>query len=406
MMKRTLIEYRRECGVPLSASQAAVLAGPASPIGVEVSSGQPGVYDLTPGSMVGHFTTPDLDIRILPKVGVDRLMFLLAYSADTARWRELVTEFGHAEDVYEAVVPAFVRLVARATHRGLLHGYRSLDDSLATVRGRIRIADQVRTRIGLMPPVEVQYDEFTADIIENRIIRAALDQLRACGARSPTVARALREVEFAFRDVHLCKYSPQAVPEVSFTRLNEHYKPAIRLATLLLRSASFELRSSGVAAPAFLVDMNRVFEAFVHRALEEMLPVGKGELRRGAVAGHLDTDDTIALKPDLTYWRSGRCVFVGDAKYKVRDGDRAASADVYQMLAYLTALDLRSGVIVYPTGEAEPRRIRIGATGQVIELLAIPLNAPPTAILASMADLALRATESARRDAASWVGSA
>lgn len=133
--------------------------------------------------------------------------------------------------------------------------------------------------------------------------------------------------------------------------------------------------------------------------------MGMGVLRRGIVAAHLDTDGSVALKPDLSYWRAGRCVFVGDAKYKARNADHAASADVYQMLAYLTALGLRSGVIVYPTGEAEPRRIRIAATGQVIDLATIPLGAPPAEILASVEELARRASGSSARPASQLIHS-
>lgn len=129
-----------------------------------------------------------------------------------------------------------------------MHGSRFLY-ALPTFRGRIRTAGQIRSRVVLVPPIEVRYVEFTPDTLENRVIRAAVDRLRACGARSASVARLLREVEFAFRDVTLCRYAPREVPEVGFTRLSDHYKPAIRLTTLLLRSASFELRSSGVSAP-------------------------------------------------------------------------------------------------------------------------------------------------------------
>ena len=45
------------------------------------------------------------------------------------------------------------------------------------MRGRIRFDAQVRGRFGLSPPVEVRYDDFTADITANRLVKAAVARL-------------------------------------------------------------------------------------------------------------------------------------------------------------------------------------------------------------------------------------
>ena len=68
----------------------------------------------------------------------------------------------------------------RSTHSlvALLHGYREEEDALQTVRGRIRLDDQMRRRPGFLLPVEVRYDEFTDDILENRLVKAAVVRLK------------------------------------------------------------------------------------------------------------------------------------------------------------------------------------------------------------------------------------
>ena len=46
-------------------------------------------------------------------------------------------------------------------------------------------------------------------------------------------------------------------------------------------------------------------------------------------------------------------MFVGDAKYKnIADGG-VRNADLYQLLAYTTALNLPGGLLVYAKGEAD-----------------------------------------------------
>jgi len=62
------------------------------------------------------------------------------------------------------------------------------------------------------------------------------------------------------------------------------------------------------------------------------------------VAGQPD----LHLRPDVTLDRAGRPVLVVDAKWKRLKGTPLVTEDVYQVLAYCTALGVRRGVLVYP----------------------------------------------------------
>jgi 5-methylcytosine-specific restriction enzyme subunit McrC len=48
---------------------------------------QSGTFDLTPGATVGAMQLGDRAIVIRPKVGIERLMFLLGYASDPKGWR-------------------------------------------------------------------------------------------------------------------------------------------------------------------------------------------------------------------------------------------------------------------------------------------------------------------------------
>ena len=92
----------------------------------------------------------------------------------------------------------------------------------------------------------------------------------------------------------------------------------------------------------------------------------------------------MGLEPDLTWWRHGRCVFVGDCKYK-RTSD---GADVYQLLAYLTGLDLDEGLLVYAAGEDIDRTATIRAAGKRIHVRTVDVARPPADVLAQVRTLA------------------
>ena len=68
---------------------------------------------------------------------------------------------------------------------------------------------------------------------------------------------------------------------------------------------------------------------------------------------------------DLSY------VFVGDAKYKRVVNEQVPNADLYQLLAYATALGLPGGMLIYAKGEAEPvvHEVRNSAKSLVVSSL-------------------------------------
>ena len=115
---------------------------------------------------------------------------------------------------------ALASAARRAFSRGLLHGYRTEEEALHTVRGRIMFAEQIRRRYGVALPVEVRYDEFTDDIRANRLVKAAAYRLGGMRLRWPTARTGLGWVAAMLDNVSLMEFPPNAVPEVRFDRLN------------------------------------------------------------------------------------------------------------------------------------------------------------------------------------------
>jgi len=141
--------------------------------GIVIQPSGSGTYQLTPGSIVGSISTPTLRVVIRPKFPIERVFYVIA----TARRIELsrsLTVLGEQPDLTEGFVGLYINMLAPRLRRGLLKGYRQEKDSLQTIRGRLRTADQARRRYGLPLPVEVSFDEFTEDIPENRLIKASL----------------------------------------------------------------------------------------------------------------------------------------------------------------------------------------------------------------------------------------
>ena len=370
MREINLTEYQ-PCEVRLSEDERSALAQAKNDLGLAIEHNGEDSYTLRPSSIVGAVEVIGLSVLIRPKIEIEQLISLACYRD----WRDLVqsSDFDFPEEwaLPDVIAAMFAAAAEKAFARGLLHGYVEREEALQTVRGRIRFDEQIRRRFGLPLPVEVRYDEFTDDVLPNRLVKAANRRLRRAGlrdtARSRETRRRLGRIDALLDGVSLCDYPPNAVPEVKFDRLNQHYKRVVELSRLILRQDRFEAMRGKFRASGFLMDMNKVFQDFVTVALREKLGLSADEFRSDKrLAGHLAEKDPtkgnrIALYPDISWWEGKRCVFVGDAKYKrIRKDARVPNADLYQILAYATALDLPGGLLIYAKDDETERDAPLG----------------------------------------------
>jgi 5-methylcytosine-specific restriction enzyme subunit McrC len=106
------------------------------------------------------------------------LLFLLGYAADPG-FRPEDVDGVPDDDLWPAIAETLCRHAERAVMRGILQGYVTREEALPLVRGRVRIANQLARRPGMLLPIEVRYDEYDVDVAENRILRSALRRMLA-----------------------------------------------------------------------------------------------------------------------------------------------------------------------------------------------------------------------------------
>ena len=388
MRTLTLREWEPRSGLALDAAERdalrAVFAAQVQP-----APGSESTFNVRPQGRIGALQIGGTAVVVEPKIAISNVVFLLGYSADPGRWREDDARIGHATDLTGGVVELFLLMVERALSQGLLRGYRSEDADLHTVQGRIDFGRQLRSRPGQYLPLAVRRSRYDVDVTENQIVLGAAMALDRLNVRSPHLRHRLRRVIETMADVSRLHFPAGQVPDVTWTRLNRHYEPAVRLARLLLSGSCPDLRIGTVQARGLVLDMAVVFEDFLRVALREALHATPREFPTGDHCPHLFLDQglRVRLKPDLSLWSHGQCTFVGDAKYK-RDPGPGRSADIYQLLAYATATGLPSATLVYAQGPSEPRWHDIPAAGVRIGVRHLDLAVPPTVILRHVQSLA------------------
>ncbi len=358
---------------------------------IEPVKGTQDEYTLTPGTIIGVFETAGCSVCIKPKIPIKQMISLLCYTIGKVKFQE--DEFGFQENTAlpDALALALGAAARRCFSRGLLQGYRLTEESLHAVRGRIRLDDQIRQRSGVLLPIEVRYDEFTDDILPNRLVKAAASRLRGSPLMLPEAPRELALVARMLGNVSQVEFPRGAVPDVKFDRLNEHYRSVVTLAQLILRERMFEANRGRVRASGFMVNMTRFFQEFVTVAMRLSLDVGGYERFGEREIQSLDIENSVTLKPDLTWWDGEKYVFVGDAKYKRAD-DGVRNSDLYQLLAYVTALDLPGGILVYGNGK-DHHSYTVRHSGKKLEMFPLDLSGSLDQVLAKVDEIAERARD-------------
>lgn len=348
----------------------------------------PARWRLITDSRVGVLTVSDCDIRVTPKLAIPRLMFLLSYAADPRGWRELGPLFNVEDDLFSAVAHGFALQAERALSPAPLRGYVVVEESETTLRGRVRMSDQLARRPGLPIPLELTYDDHLLDVPENRLLRGAAELLLRMQQIPKSARLRLLRVRATLEEV---EPEPPALlvraPEI--TRLNQRYAGALALAELILRGTSITTSRGEVASTAFVFDMNKVFEDFLSTALRVALERRGGRVRLQYARTYLDEAGRLKLKPDITWWHDGLSRSVIDAKYKALAVSGIPNADAYQMLAYCIAFGLDCGYLVYAkdAGQESLEHV-VRDLGTMIRVRSIDVEREPAEVLSEVGALA------------------
>ncbi|WP_417473312.1 McrC family protein [Luteimonas mephitis] len=322
-------------------------------------------------SFVGVIRAPDgFQIEVLPKVGkaigggaVEARKLLIEMLCCLQAFRHVQTDSAMISaarmPVLEVFIAEFLRAVEHIVKRGLRSDYTSKQGNLFALRGKLLMAPHFRQNLCRADRFFAEYDEFSTDRPENRLLHAALRRVLMLSA-SHTNQKLARELGFVFADV------PVSVqPRIDFQRVRldrgmDYYTDALAWARLFLEEESPLTGTGHHRAPSLLFPMEAVFEAFVAKHLAKQLvrPLKlKAQARSHHLVRHLD-QNWFRLKPDLLIRNADRDSLVLDTKWKLLNGLKAngtdkyglSQGDFYQLQAYgQSYLDGNGDVVlIYP----------------------------------------------------------
>lgn len=334
--------------------------------GVEIREMRSGVH-IKASSWIGVVRFDSFTLRIHPKLNNIDIMRMLVVAGGLERLRryratrdyELRDNNVSLFDIVALLLADACTLIAKD---GLLRGYVAEEEDLSVMRGSLRIAEQVRRRYGQVNRLECRYDEHNADIIENRILHTALALCRRY-VQHPIVRNRVQRLLDTFAIASQPVDSDWRVirSEMTYNRLNSHYKEAHALAWMVMAGLNVQdiLAAGSTRGFAFLLDMNPLFEKFVEVLVRSVLRNDPIDIHAQLTAtGHIwdaERNQTYKrIRPDLLLTTQTGLKLAVDAKYKRYDIHKLHEGDIYQSFLYTYAFRsvqadmLPSALIIYP----------------------------------------------------------
>lgn len=310
---------------------------------------------------VGVISTPDgTQIEILPKTSeselpdnqlpeIRRTLLKMLRSVDGVVPIETTDAMLNLEKMPlpEMLIQTFLNKLSSVVRKGIRKDYQRIEAEEKFLKGRLRVAQQLRQPAGKQHLFQIQYDVFSEDRAENRLIHSALVAISKW-AKTSFNQKLARELRFAFDVVPESSNYKADFQQWRTSRDMIYYQPLLPWLRLILNQLSPFAVKDKHQGISFLFPMEMVFEKYVFKQLPETLKWPfklEGQKSSKYLATQADKD-VFNLRPDLAIYEGKECRAILDTKWKrinqnqtYANGDEdrksgISQSDMYQLFAY------------------------------------------------------------------------
>jgi 5-methylcytosine-specific restriction enzyme subunit McrC len=316
---------------------------------------------------VGYVEVGKLGIEILPKadrksaggpqVWRDGLLEMLrvAMGMRLESPRSAAQELAR-HSFLDLIALRFVAEVELLQRHGLAKGYRRHRANGATFKGRLVVAEHLRENLVRADRFFVEFHTFDHDVLVNRVLSEALDELQRCSLSAVVGSRvAACRALFPACESNL---PIDVFDRLRLTRSTARYESTLMLARMVLERTGPRLRAGRTRVFALLFDMNRLWERYVAVLFRRAAPQSmKVSAQENCAFWKPVARPRRRVRPDVVVRNSeaphrGRLVV--DTKWKV-SRPLPSDDDLKQMFVYNELLGIERAVLVCPASNEKAR---------------------------------------------------
>lgn len=283
-------------------------------------------------------------------------------------------------NLYEIFINMYLQEVRYLINKGVKSFYERKEENLNVFKGKLNVREQINKNLLHKEKFYIEYDEYTVNRPENRLIKSTLLKLQKLSNYIENI-KEIRNLLNSFEFIDESKNYDKDFSQVVIDRSNKEYENLMDWSRVFLYNKSFTTFSGSTAARSLLFPMEKVFESFVANELMKSTRDKQWEIStqdRGLFL--FDSPEKFSLRPDIVIRLEDDEVVVMDTKWKVLVNDEGrnygvSQADMYQMYAYAKKYNTKKVIVIYPLNTEMRETVTfISDDGVEVNLFFIDLN--------------------------------
>jgi len=249
-------------------------------------------------------------------------------------------------NIFEIFITMFLEELTVLVKKGIKADYIATADNLYFLKGKIKLNKQIVHNLLHKEKFFVEFDEYTTNRVENRLIKTTLNKLYKISTSTKNQQR-LREFIFMFDDTDMSHDIKSDFKKCKKDRSMLHYQMTMQWCSIFLNNHSFSPYKGNDVAYALLFDMNLLFESYVAHFFKKTYQnreVKTQDRQYKLVESH----NLFQLKPDIVMDKN----IVLDTKWKLINQESKnydlSQSDLYQVYAYGKKYTAKDVYLVYP----------------------------------------------------------
>ena len=259
--------------------------------------------------------------------------------------------------LFDIFIRMFLDEVISITKRGLKSNYVANCENLRFYKGKIKLSDHIKNNYGHKERVYVEFDEFSVDRPENKLIKATISYIKG-ETKNIKNSRDCAMLLSTFDEVSVSINYEDDFSKCTSGRNMAGYDTVLRWCRIFLQNKSFTAFSGSDIAYALLFPMETVFESYVAEILKKSLDSSRYTLRAQDKGLYLFSipKKKFAIKPDIVITdKNNGTITILDTKWKLLSPQYhnfgISQADMYQMYVYGKKYHAKEVILLYPLNE-------------------------------------------------------
>ncbi|MBT7930161.1 McrC family protein [Candidatus Peregrinibacteria bacterium] len=306
-------------------------------------------------------TNSGYHIEILPKIygGQDseesaQKIFLellrILYKLPKSIHRENANFQNEKIPILEIFISMFLDEVGYILKKGLKSDYIERQDNLHYLKGKLLVKEQIKRNYIHKEKFYVEYDEYTPNRVENRLIKSTLKYLANISSSFENIRLLRMYQEHIYSVEYSQNYEADFRKCKTNTRGMEHYKTALIWAKIFLKKESFSSFSGETIAFSILYPMEKLFESYMEHRLQMEYQNHQVQAQNGEETFVEDDakNKLFGVRPDFIIKEGDDFKLVADAKWKIIEENSSFSQnDFYQLFAYQSIYKPKEALRLY-----------------------------------------------------------